>query len=186
MRYIVLNVISKIRLTFLVLLISNTFVATLNAEVYKVIDSNGKVIYTDKPPQNIPEEQVEQLEAIKKDDANIIASPETVAGNDPEWIREQRKLREQQAEEAQLNQLEKKNEQIKQWKEDYIAAKVALKEAKQAQKEGVEIADGDYVGNAGGGARPSSSYLQRVAGLKADLLNAKKELKRLKRNKPKR
>jgi len=170
------------QLAYLIAVIASTYTPILSAEVYKVIDDNGKVTYTDKPPHNTPKEQIE---AVEKNDENIIPSLETVAENDPEWIREQRQLREQQAQKAELDQLQKKNEQIKQWKTDYAGAKAALKKAKRAFKEGNAIADGDYVGNAGGGARPSSSYLQRVASLEADLLKAQKGLKKLKKNKPK-
>jgi hypothetical protein len=172
------------RLVFLLVLITSIYMsAAISAEVYKIIDDNGDITYTDKPPHNSSEKQVE---TVGNSGPNIMPSPETVAENDPEWVREQHMLREKQASKDRLEQQQKTNDLIKQWQQNYASAKVSLKKTKQALAEGKEIGDGDYVGNAGGGARPSNNYLERVAGLKADLLKAEKELKRLKHNKPKR
>ena len=111
-------------------------------------------------------------------------SPATVAENDPQWIREKREQREKEQAEQKREQQQQLADAKKRWKADYAAAKKDLKEAKEALAEGKVIVDGDYTGNAGGGARPSASYLARVAGLEAELAEAKAALKKLKRSRP--
>ena len=50
---------------------------------------------------------------------------------------------------------------------------------------GSEPTEGDFVGNAGGGARPSSDYLKRLTLLEKNLADAKRHLLQVQRSKPK-
>ena len=96
-------------------------------------------------------------------------------------------MHEQRAAEAkasrEVKQLEL-SEQRKEWREQLKAARAAVKAAEIALEVGKEPGEGDFVGNAGGGARPSSDYLMRLETLEKDLADAKRDLRRIKQSKP--
>ncbi len=149
---------------------------TSHAQVYKIVDDEGNVTYTDQPAPG--SEQVEEV--APADEANIVDSPETVEGRTPDWIKAKREERAQAQEEAR----EAHGEALERWREQVDAAEEALARAEDELAEGRALREGDYVGNAGGGARPSADYLQRVRMLEQQVEDAREALKAIRRDKP--
>ena len=174
---------SLICLKRLLILIIFAFTALANAEVYRVVDADGKVTFTDHPPENTDN----LIEAVPDADPqqNITPTPESLIEEQPEWLKEAQEKRAQKTKnnnrDKQIqNQLDKQN-----WKRSLKAAKANLKEAELLLEIGREPSEGDYVGNAGGGARPSSDYLKRLTFLEKNLADAKRHLIKVQRSKPK-
>lgn len=144
-----------------------------SAEVYKVIDKDGKVIYTDQKPAANGGEVIE-VETDPK--ANTM---------DPIPDLKQ-KQQERQAEREEKKKAYK--ERYKAWKEKYDSAKKALAKAEKALRE-VEPGEEDFIGyrTASGGfaARPSEEYLRRVEGMEENVKKLRKKLKDLRKRKPK-
>ena len=174
---------SLICLKRLLILIIFAFTALANAEIYRVVDADGKVTFTDHPPENTDN----LIEAVPDADLqqNITPTPESLIEEQPEWLKEAQEKRAQKTKNNNRNkqiqnQLDKQN-----WKRSLKAAKANLKEAKLLLEIGREPSEGDYVGNAGGGARPSSDYLKRLTFLEKNLADAKRHLTKVQRSKPK-
>ena len=146
-----------------------------SAQVYRIVDDEGNVTYTDTPPAGVESEEV-----APADEANIVDSPDTVEERTPDWIkanREERAEAEEAAREAHAEKLDR-------WRDQVDAAEDALAKAEDELAEGRELREGDYVGNAGGGARPSADYLQRVRMLEQQVEDAREALKSIRRDKP--
>ena len=146
-----------------------------NAQVYRIVDDEGNVTYTDTPPPGSTSEEVAPAE-----EANIVDSPETVEQRTPDWIKAKREERANAHEEAREAHAEK----MQRWREQVDAAEQALAKAEDELAEGRALREGDYVGNAGGGARPSADYLQRVQMLEQEVDAAREALKEARRDKP--
>ena len=155
------------------------------ADIYRVVDENGNVTFTDQPPENSEAENIQQRidEAVER---NTAPSLETQRANDPNWVKEVRDERQKKAEEEKNARAKAYAEEREKWEKAMEQAKRELEQAKQARKDGKEIKEGDYVGNASGGARPSEEYLQRQEKLEQDVISAKNALKALKKSRPKR
>ena len=151
------------------------------AEIYRVVDKQGNVTYTDQPPTD-NQHQITQPIIKSDEEANITDSPEAIADSHPEWLKEARKKRQLEKKEQQEKLAETKFQQRKQWNTDIKLAKTAVAKAEQALIAGNIVSDGDFVGKAGGGARPSVEYLQRVQRLELELKDAKKALKTFKKS----
>lgn len=152
------------------------------AETYRVVDKDGNVTFTDQP-QAADGESVEQLPDTSEDQ-NITPSPETLAEQHPQWLKDAQEKREAEEAEQAEQRLSEKKQRKAQWREDYKAAKARLKEAELALEDGKVPGEGDFIGIVGGGARPSSDYLLRLEALEKEVADAKRDLKKLKRNKP--
>ena len=152
------------------------------AETYRVVDKDGNVTFTDQP-QAADGESVEQLPDTSEDQ-NITPSPETLAEQHPQWLKDAQEKREAEEAEQAEQRLSEKKQRKAQWREDYKAAKDRLKEAELALEYGKEPGEGDFIGIVGGGARPLSDYLLRLEALEKEVADAKRHLKKLKRNKP--
>lgn len=174
--------LSRPSLVFSALLFS-AISASVFADTYRLVDAEGNVTYTDKPPQNTSG----KVELVTEESAqikNISDSPETIAQDEPEWLKQARARREAEAAEAKKEQQANKSKIRSDWRQQYTAAKQALKEAELALEIGSEPSDGDFVGNAGGGARPSSQYMHRLESLEQAVADAKRHLEKVKRSKP--
>lgn len=154
------------------------------AEIYKVIDKDGNVSYTDKNPEGSNAENI-QSQINEAEQRNISESPQAISEQLPEWLKESTEKQQQAQQEEKLEQAKIRRDLKEQWQQDYKQAKQKLKKAKKAKIAGAKIIDGDFIGKAGGGARPSEQYLNRQEALAQDVASATKALKQLKKNKPK-
>lgn len=180
------------------------------AEIYRVIDKDGNISFTDQPPENSNAENIQRKieDAVER---NTTPSLETERANDPEWVkqaREERAKKEQEEEDARRDEASRENEE---WRNSVDTARKKLKEAKAAQEAGKkavdgdfignsvktarqklkealiaqelgkDAVDGDFVGNARGGARPSEQYIKRQESLAEAVKEAEKALKQAKR-----
>lgn len=154
------------------------------AEIYRVVDDAGNVSYTDTPP---PKNQAIVDEVPVDERPNIIDSSEEVAERNPEWVKEAERKRKDAEREARTESGDKalQKSRMELWKDELKAAKEAVKMAERDLEEGSEAGEGDFIGKVGGGARPSSAYIQRVEFLEQALIEAKKNLKAVKARKPK-
>lgn len=154
-----------------------------SAEIYRVVDKDGKVTYTDQPPKNGNAENIQQEveEAVERNSAQSL---ETQRENEPDWVKRAREEREQQKVEKQKQQ-DDYADRKKAWNEALKQAKQNLKDAKQAQEKGKEAIEGDFIGKAGGGARPSEQYFNRQKTLAENVESAEKALKQVRKEKPK-
>lgn len=166
--------------TFIITFIIST---SVNAEIYRVVDAEGKVTFTDQPPAN----SNHLIETITDTDPqqNITPSPKSLAEDHPEWLKAAQEKRAQAAKHQQHVQHSEQQQRRQDWKRELKAAKANVKEAKLMLDIGREPTEGDFVGNAGGGARPSSDYLKRLSFLEKNLADAKRQLLKVQRSKPK-
>jgi len=160
-----------------------TLMASASAEVYRVVDADGKITFTDHPPENTDS----LIEAVPDTDPqqNITPTPESLIENQPEWLKEAQEKRAQETKNNNRDKQIQNQQDKKNWKRSLKAAKANLKEAELLLEIGKEPSEGDYVGNAGGGARPSSDYLKRLTLLEKNLADAKRHLIKVQRSKPK-
>jgi len=160
-----------------------TLMASASAEVYRVVDADGKITFTDHPPENTDS----LIEAVSDTDPqqNITPTPESLIENQPEWLKEAQEKRAQETKNNNRDKQIQNQQDKKNWKRSLKAAKANLKEAELLLEIGKEPSEGDYVGNAGGGARPSSDYLKRLTLLEKNLADAKRHLIKVQRSKPK-
>ena len=157
--------------------------AAANAEVYRVVDADGKITFTDNPPENTHD----LIEKVPETDPqqNITPSPESLIEKQPEWLKEAQEKRAQATKNNEHDQQIQNQQDKKDWQRSLKAAKANVKEAQLMLEIGSEPTEGDFVGNAGGGARPSSDYLKRLTFLEKNLADAKRHLLKVQRSKPK-
>jgi len=153
-----------------------------HAEIYRVVDKDGKVSYTDQPPKNGDAENIQHQveEAVQRNSAQSL---ETQRENDPDWVKKAREEREKQKVEQEKQQDDYATRRSA-WKEALKQAKQNLKAAKLAQEQGKEAIEGDFIGKAGGGARPSEQYFNRQKMLAENVASAEKALKQVRKEKP--
>ncbi len=155
------------------------------ADIYRVVDKDGNVTFTDQPPENGNAENIQGRidEAVER---NTTQSLKTQRENDPAWVKDAREEREKKAREDKKAEAEAFAAEKKAWQQKLEQAKNNLKEAKAAQKKGEEVIEGDFIGKAGGGARPSEQYYARQLMLEERVIQAEKALKEVKKSKPRR
>ena len=160
-----------------------SLMAAANAEVYRVVDADGKITFTDNPPENTHD----LIEKVPETDPqqNITPSPESLIEKQPEWLKEAQEKRAQATKNNERDQQIQNQQDKKDWQRSLKAAKANVKEAQLMLEIGSEPTEGDFVGNAGGGARPSSDYLKRLTFLEKNLADAKRHLLKVQRSKPK-
>lgn len=167
----------------LITLIMAFVITTVNAEIYRVVDAEGQVTFTDQPPAN-SNDLIETVTNIAPQQ-NITPSPKSLAENYPEWLKEAQEKRLQETKHKQRIQQSQQQQNQQEWKRALKAAKANVKEAELMLEIGREPTEGDFVGNTGGGARPSSDYLKRLSFLEKNLADANRQLLKVKRSKPK-
>ncbi|NNC55695.1 MAG: DUF4124 domain-containing protein [Pseudomonadales bacterium] len=151
------------------------------AEIYRVIDENGDISFTDKPPADASGASSETVE-IDENVQNTSLSSEAIEQRQPEWLREAQEKR--QAEEARKRAAAPSKAEIAAWRESLSQAEQRLREAKAAQKQGIVVSEGDFIGKAGGGVRPSQQYFEKLKKLDQDVIDAKSSLDEIRRARP--
>lgn len=145
---------------------SNSF-----AQVYKTIDKNGNVSYTDKAPKNDSDKTTE----IESSVLNTMESSHTKEVKKSGWLKKIDKERKAE------------KEVYDKWYKEYALAKKDLRKAQHALKKGKDPKEEDYVGYStatGSGVRPSQDYLKRVQNLTSDVKKARRTLKLILKRKP--
>ena len=156
-----------------------------NAEIYRVIDADGNISFTDQPPANLDQRSNEfssERITIDEKSKNTSLAPKAVNDNHPEWLREAQEKRKTNEQQQKANR-PTKNE-IKAWKKTLLAAQQQLSQAKRALEQGVIASEGDFVGRAGGGGRPSAQYFEKLRMLEQNVTDAEKHLAAVKHTKP--
>ena len=151
------------------------------AEIYRVIDADGNISFTDKPPVT---NQGGSSEAVSIDAStqNTSLSRDAIKQEQPEWLLDAQQQRREQ--EAAKRAAQPSKTQVKDWKKSLRDAKQALRDAERARELGVIAAEGDYIGKAGGGVRPSQQYFQKFRALEQNVLDAQKKIDALKKAGP--
>lgn len=167
--------------SFLCILLATTSLP-LQAEVYKSVDADGNVRYSDKAPNN---SDVQTSKVKTNTQQNVTDSAQDIAERQPEWLTEAQQQRaEQETAKSVSTETNDENDESSSWHDEYQAAKAELKAAEQALKEGVVAGEGDFMGLAGGGVRPTEQFINKQAQLEQAVDDAKAKLKALKKSKP--
>jgi hypothetical protein len=158
---------SIIRRIALALIAACAFSASAQV-VYKLIDKNGKVTYSETAPKDFPGKVI-KLEFDPNANTATLAKPAAPTGETAGSRSESKRRSAQQEAIARLNAAQEKLE----------AAKKALQEARDNPAEGDIL----MVGKVGGGVRhiPSEAYQQKLDKLAQELKDAEDELRRAER-----
>jgi hypothetical protein len=149
-------------LSFALLLVSFNASATT---LYKTVDEQGKVTYSDEPPAGVTDAQ--EIE-VKDDDMNVLPSTHV-----------QDQIEQQQRADKQAENRRAADNQD--WQRRYEQAQADLAEAEKALKSAQEIQEGDTVGSAYGGARPNAEWIERLEQAETDVELRRVELDKVKR-----
>ena len=145
----------------------------LTAEtLYKVVDEDGRVTYTDKPPEESDKAEVTEIPISS--DQNIIKNP------NGKTVEQRNQELNQQIEERK----ERDKSAIDQYQSNLTSAQKTLQNAEQALESGLIGQKGDWLGKKNGGARPSPQRLSRIESLENNVDQAKKHLQTVKKSKP--
>lgn len=157
----------------LLVILALTTSPVTNADLYKVVDKEGNVSFTDSPP---PSNQSKTIETIEQADTNRMPS-KTYKGE----LQDQFNKRVEERQELRKQAWEAYDTKVKD-------AETALKIAKEALEKGKEIQDGDRVGIVSQGkqtgSRLSEQYLQRVEELEQEVEKARKNLRKVRKQRP--
>ncbi len=156
---------------------------SVQAEIYKVIDKDGNVKYTDKKPHS--EDQKDSVSVVEDTkQKNVTDSKKTIEENQPEWLKQSIKVHEEKTK-TQKQYIDAYNKRVAEWQKDVLKARLKLKKAIADKKNGITVEEGDYIGNASGGVTPSEQYLKKLKALDTNAKNAQQELIKLLNQKPK-
>lgn len=143
------------------------------AEIYKHTDANGNVSFSDTPQGKSSE--VVSIDADSKT-SNVMDTSQEHSGDAQAFLERRQQKREAEATRARAIAL---------WRKELKAAQQELRLAKQAKSAGVIAEEGDFIGSAGGGARPSPQYFQKLEDLDTRVASAEKRLTTVRYAKPK-
>lgn len=150
-------------LSFALLLISfGAFAATT---LYKSVDEQGNISYSDAPPGDAKD--VEEID-IKDGDLNVLPSKDV-----------QDQIEQQQQQDKQAADRQRADNQD--WQQRYEKAQAELTESQQTLESAREIQEGDTVGSAYGGARPNADWIERLERAEADVVDKQQHLDKVKR-----
>jgi hypothetical protein len=149
--------------TYLFLLGSLTAAAA--STLYKSVDAEGRVTYSDAPPAKGTAEAID----LPAGGVNILPSEGM-----PEEIERQRQA-DRQAEQRRAAEQQAWSERYRRAQDELAAAQRALESARQVQ-------EGDVVGSAFGGARPSADWVERLEQAEADVAQKQRALDGIKRS----
>jgi len=139
--------------------------------VYKLIDKNGKVTYSEEKPKSF-DGKVIRMDIDPNANKADLGAPTTDTGGDAA-ARTREKVKANDAARAQgrIDKLQAARDKLK-------AAQDAYAEAREHPVDGTDI---QYVGNKGGGTRavPSEAYQKRLGELEHAMKEAEDELHRL-------
>lgn len=153
-----------LRLIPVLLIISvNTLAGTT---LYKTVDENGKISYSDQPPVNgAPAEEV----VVEEDGiTNILPSADL-----------QKQIDQQQRQDKQ--DADRKGAADKAWQQRYRSAQSELEQAQKDLASAKEIKEGDTVGSAFGGARPNANWIENLERAEAEVAEKQDALNKIKR-----
>jgi len=130
--------------------------SALGQAVYKYVDEDGNVVYSEQPPpQDQPSERVD-----------VRPGPTSAQQKDAE-------NREQQLQDA-ASQTTSTGDQRTSKKAEQQLKQKSVKDAEAALERAKQVGPGDRVGTAGGGSRLRESYHERVRAAEEELQRAKK------------
>jgi hypothetical protein len=134
--------------------------------VYKLIDRNGKVTYSEEPPKSFDGKVIRIDIDPNANRASLGTGPKVDPGQPKE-----------KAEAKAKAEAASREERLERAKQKLEAARKALDDAKQNPGEG----DVRWLGNVGGGARqvPTEAYQQRLANLEHAVKEAEDEVQSL-------
>ncbi|MBX9965830.1 MAG: DUF4124 domain-containing protein [Burkholderiales bacterium] len=131
------------------------------AQVYKNVMPDGRIIYSDAP-----------LKGAKSSPVNV-PPPPTEGDKAKASERAQQETRERDALNERLDQRRKRlddaDQRVEKARKDLASAQLALEQGRTPMP-------GEMIANVGGGARPGENYLARIASLEKAVESAKKEL----------
>lgn len=134
--------------------------------LYKSVDAQGKVTYSDAPPRD------------GKGKAQEITIEEERTNTMPSTDLQEQMRQQQNADEAS------KNRQIvadQDWQRRHDRAQDDLAQAKRNLESAKQVQEGDTVGSAYGGARPNAQWIERLEQAEADVEARQRELNQIKR-----
>lgn len=136
--------------------------AAANADIYEIIDENGRKTYTDKPPHDQPDARPISSSAKS---ANQWVSDGMQEQNDQYFIELKNKQAEQESIAAELAAQQEEAERLQQQ---------SIKNAEDALDAAKEIKAGDYYSNPNQkGLRYTQEYRDRVQAAEAELEQAR-------------
>lgn len=161
---------------YILVVIGSTLSIIANAEIYKHVDKHGVVSYSDIKPSHASDKSVSEI-TPSETASNVFDSAEQSENQQAseDFFEKRQQIREEQAEKAAA---------LTRWRKQLKAAQLELKLAKRAKSEGVIAGEGDFVGSALGGARPSSSYFRKLEKLNANVVIAEQKLATIRHQKP--
>jgi hypothetical protein len=133
--------------------------------LYKSVDEQGNVTYSDSPPTS-----ARQTQEIEVGDENLNVMPS-------ESIEQQ--MREQEAADRQRENQRRAQQQD--WQQRYAQAKAELEQAERDLQQAQEVQEGDMVGSATGGARPNAAWIERLERAEAALEEKQRAFDRIRR-----
>jgi hypothetical protein len=150
-------------LPFALLLIS--FGACAATTLYKSVDEQGNITYSDAPPGDARD--VEEID-IKEGNMNVLPSEDV-----------QKQIERQKQQDKQAADRQRADNQD--WQQRYEEAQAELTAAEQTLESAREIQEGDTVGSAYGGARPNADWIERLERAEADVVDKQQHLHQVKR-----
>ncbi len=138
--------------------------------IYKHVDEDGNVSFSDVTPGG----SASEVELIEQN-ANIFDAEDSSIAEDSDFLQQRLEKKKELKEQAGKTNA---------WKTDLKAAQLELKLALQAQSNGVVAEEGDFIGSANGGARPSASYFKKLQELDERVDKARDRLTEVKKAKP--
>lgn len=139
--------------------------ALAGTTLYKSVDKQGNVTFSDAPPADGSSAQ--QVE-ISSDNANVLPSEDV-----QEQIQQQQQADKQAADRESVARQD--------WQARYEKAQADLELAQRTLKDAKEIQEGDTVGSAFGGARPNAEWIERLEQAETDVELRQRELDSIKR-----
>lgn len=145
------------------------FGTAVNADIYKHVDEEGNVSYSDVSAGI-------EVESVEVDESTNVFDPNDSALDvESDFMQQRLEDKREREKQAQL---------LSAWRKELKEAQRELKSALAAQSQGVMAEEGDFIGSANGGARPSASYFQKLKDLDKRVDKARDGLKKVKKSKP--
>ncbi len=132
--------------------------------LYKSVDEQGNVTFSDAPPADGSEAEKVDVQ----DSGNVLPS-----GDLPQQMEQQQRADTKAAQQARSEQ--------KDWQGRYDNARDELEQAEKTLESAKEIKEGDTVGSAFGGARPNQAWIDALEQAENDVETRREALKKLER-----
>ena len=159
----------------------STNIAATDA-VYRVVNEDGSVSYTDTPPTSATADNVSTLTIDQN--TNVSESLKTIDDKSPDWIKASREQRDKQ----KKMERDQSADALDQWQKRLKLAKDAVKKAEKDLERGKTVREGDFIGygatSGAARARPSAEYIERIETLERTLNDANETLRTVKKERP--